>query len=109
MENLREILEDIKNKKNKEILSSLGRGVFVKAKIISDDILIEIGNKSLITKTIPETKELIEEQIKKIEENKAKLNNELKNVEKEMENFFIENRKECKCTNEENCKCGKKK
>jgi prefoldin alpha subunit len=106
LSSLKDGLDEIKEK---EIFAPIGRGIFVKAKIISDNLLVDIGDKNLIEKNIPETKELIEEQIKKIEENKAKLNNELKNVEKEMENFFIENRKECKCTNEENCKCGKKK
>lgn len=113
MINLKQGLEEIKSKKEKEILSPLGRGVFVKSKIISDDIIVEIGNKNLVTKTIPETKELIEEQIKRIEENKEKLEEELKKIEEEMKILFLESQKghihnhECKCGHEhgENCEC----
>jgi prefoldin alpha subunit len=115
MSGLKQILDEIKNKKEQEILSPIGRGVFVKAKIISDEILVDIGNKNIVTKTIPEAKELIEEQINKIEENRKKLEEELKNIEKQMETFFMENQKDfrhnhkCECENEENCECGKKK
>lgn len=70
-------LEDLKGKKDKEILAPLGTGVFVKAKLLSEDLIVSIGEKNFIKKDIPETKKLIEEQIKRLEEVYEQLANSL--------------------------------
>ena len=59
-------LDELANGKDKEILAALGRGIFVKAKLISEDLIVDIGDKNLVRKSIPETKKIIEEQIKKL-------------------------------------------
>ena len=51
-------LDDLKDSKDKEILAQVGRGIFVKAKVISDDLIVDIGGKNFVSKTI-ENKELI--------------------------------------------------
>ena len=67
----------------KEVLSPVGRGIFVKSKIISEDLIVDIGSKNFVKKTIPETKELIKNQIKKLEDVKTDLINNLNEVEQE--------------------------
>ncbi|MBI2057335.1 prefoldin subunit alpha, partial [Candidatus Pacearchaeota archaeon] len=51
----------------KEILSPVGAGIFAKAKLLSEELVVAIGEKNYIKKSIPETKKLIQEQIKKLE------------------------------------------
>lgn len=84
-------LEEIK--KDKEILASVGAGIFAKAKLISEELIVAIGEKNYIKKSIPETKKLIQKQIKKLEEVKEKLNNELEKINEEITRMMIEYQK----------------
>ena len=69
----------------KEILSSLGRGIFVKSRVTSENLTVDVGSKNLVKKSIPETKEMIEGQVKKLEDAKKEILNNLDVVEKELE------------------------
>lgn len=77
-------LDEIKGKKDLEILSPLGRGIFVKAKILSDELTVDVGEGNFVKKSIPETKEIIVEQVKKLEEMKKDLESELEKIDKDM-------------------------
>lgn len=84
-------LDEIRGSAGKEILAQLGRGIFAKAKLISEDLIVDIGEKTFVKKTIPETKKLIQEQIKKLEEIKKELQDNLDEInEKLTETFFGE-------------------
>lgn len=75
-------LEEIKT--NKEILAPVGAGIFAKAKLISEELVVGIGDKNYIKKSIPETKKLIQEQIGKLENVKKSLNQELEKINDEI-------------------------
>jgi prefoldin alpha subunit len=77
-------LDELKNNKGKETLSLIGRGIFAKTKLISDELIVDIGSKNLVKKSIPETKNIIEEQIKKLEEVKKDLEDNLEKVSEEL-------------------------
>ena len=77
-------------KKDKEILSPVGAGIFAKAKLISEELIVSIGEKNYIKKSIPETKKLIQEQIKKLEIAKKELNNELDKINEEITKTIVE-------------------
>ena len=77
-------------KKDKEILSPIGAGIFAKAKLISEELIVAIGEKNYIKKSIPETKKLIQEQIKKLEIAKKELNNELDKINEEITKTIVE-------------------
>jgi prefoldin alpha subunit len=78
LESLNLGLDDIKGSKDKEIFAQVGRGIYVKAKIISEDLTVNIGDNIFVSKNVPETKELIIEQIKKLKDVEAELE---KNIE----------------------------
>jgi len=66
-----------------DVLVPLSGGVFVKAKLEDNkNLLINVGAGVSAKKTIPETKELIEKQIKEIEKAKIELVGELQNFAK---------------------------
>jgi len=48
-------LDELKGKEEKEIFAPIGRGIFVKSKILSEELIVDVGNKKLVKKTIPET------------------------------------------------------
>jgi len=66
-------MEDLKGKKDNEILSPLGKGIFAKTKLISEDLIVDVGDKTFVVKSIPETQKLIWEQSEKLENIKKEL------------------------------------
>lgn len=75
-------LDEIKT--NKEILAPVGAGIFARAKLISEELVVGVGEKNYIKKSIPETKKLIQEQIIKLEIAKEELNFELDKINDEI-------------------------
>ena len=76
---IRSGLDELIEPEGKEIVAPIGKGIFVNAKITSEDLMVDIGGKNLVKKNVPETKKMISEQIKKLEEIKKEL---VKNIEK---------------------------
>jgi len=82
-------LEELKGKKDSEILAPVGRGVFAKTKLISEDLLVDVGEKTFVKKNIPETKKLIEEQIVKLKEVQGELDKELNNLNNQVSEIIL--------------------
>jgi len=87
-------LDELINKKDSEILAPVGRGIYANAKLLSEDLLVDIGNKNFVKKTIPETKNILQKQIKKLEDIREKLNEELDKINNELTKVFMEHQKQ---------------
>ncbi len=87
-------LDELKGKTGKEILAPIGRGIFAKAKLESEELLVDIGNKNFVKRSVEETKEIIKEQVQKLEEVKNELTEELKKVDKELTETMIKSQEE---------------
>lgn len=112
-------LDELIGKKDNEILAPVGRGIYAKSKLLSEELLVDIGDKNFVTKSIPETKKILQEQIKKLEKIREELNMELEKINTELTNVFMKSQmkghshkgkqkhdEECDCEGE--CKCEKK-
>ncbi len=82
-------LDELKNGKGKDILSPIGRGIFVKTKLLSEELTVDIGGKNFVNKSIPETKKIVEEQIKKLGEIKNELEKNLENINSEIREVIM--------------------
>ena len=102
-------LDEIPKNKDSEILAPIGRGIFVKAKIISDELTVDVGEGTFVKKTITETKKIILEQIEKLNNMKNDLENELEKINQEITNIMQEVQKKemknCDHCSEEDCEC----
>ncbi|MCK5607899.1 prefoldin subunit alpha [Candidatus Pacearchaeota archaeon] len=83
-------LDDLIGAEGKEVMAPLGRGIFAKAKLISEDLIVDIGGKNLVKKTIPQTKEIIEGQLEKLDAAKKELDAEIEKVNKSLTESIIE-------------------
>jgi prefoldin alpha subunit len=77
-------LDDLIGSEGKEIKASIGKGIFIDAKLMSEELTVDIGNRNFVRKSIPETKKLIENQMKKLENVRDDLNKELDKINSEL-------------------------
>ncbi|HJZ19129.1 MAG TPA: prefoldin subunit alpha [Candidatus Nanoarchaeia archaeon] len=85
-------LNEIDDGKDKEIFAPVGRGIFVKAKILSEKLSVDVGGKNFVKKSVPETQEMIKRQIEKLGEIKKELDESLREITKEVEMLINENK-----------------
>lgn len=106
--NLNTGLDELIGKTNSEIMAPIGRGIYAKAKLISEELLVDVGNKNLVKKSIPETKKILSEQLKKLNDIKGELEAEMDKINSELTEIFMEqqgNNSENNNSNNENHKC----
>jgi len=87
-------LDELIGKKGKEIFAPIGRGIFAKAKLESEELNVDVGAGNFVQKSIPETKKIIETQIKKLEDVKKELEDNLEKVGEEFNKMIREAQKE---------------
>ena len=83
-------LEEFKGAGGKEILSQVGKNIFVKTKLLSEELIVDIGSGNFVKKDIESTKKLIGEQTKKLERIRDELNSALENLNQEMTSLIIQ-------------------
>ncbi len=96
-------LDELVGSKDKEIFAPMGKGIFVKAKLVSEELNVDIGEGNLVKKSIPETKELIEEQIKKLEQVRGELEKNLEEIGQELTGMMGQTQ-EHEHVHDENCR-----
>jgi prefoldin alpha subunit len=77
---LSEGLNSLKGAKDTEIMASIGKGIYVKAKLLSEDLIVDIGERNFVGKSIDEGKDLIATQIKRLGEAQEELGKALEEI-----------------------------
>ena len=109
-------IKDLKGKKGEEIFAPIGRGIFVKAELLDEELLVDVGEKNLVSKSIEETVSLVSGQQEKLEDIRKQFENELNAINQELTKEFMEYQKKhsesCSCEescsencSEESCNC----
>jgi len=76
-------LSDLLGKKDSEIFASVGKGIFARAKLLSEELVVDVGGKRFVSKSIPETQSLVLNQVKKLEDVKKEINDNIESLGKE--------------------------
>ncbi len=87
-------LNELVGKKGKEIFAPIGRGIFAKAKLESEELNVDVGGGNFVQKSIPEAKKIIEVQIAKLEDVQKELQENLEKVGEEFNKMIMEAQKE---------------
>ena len=106
-------LNDLIGAKGKEMMAPIGRGIFVKSKLLDEELTVDIGEKTFVKKSIPETQKILKDQISKLQEAQEQLNCNLEEINQELTKTFMESQRNqqsgCGChDSKEDCKkdCG---
>jgi prefoldin alpha subunit len=79
-------LDELEKAKEKdEMLSSIGKNIFVKTSLLSKDLLVNVGAKTVVKKTVAETKEVVSKDLNNLISARNNLARELERVIKELE------------------------
>lgn len=108
IQDIKEGLEEIDKKETKEILANIGKKIYIPVEIKDKNLIIEIGNKKFVKKSIPETRKLIEEQVNKMNHAKQEITNRLEDLQEEANNLMQEYQKaqgHKHKHDDENCDC----
>jgi len=77
-------LDELVGSKDKEILAPIGRGIYANAKLLSEELLVDIGDKNFVKKSIPDTKKIISEQIEKLGEAQKDLEKTMEEINQDL-------------------------
>lgn len=105
-------LDDLVGGTDKEIYAPIGKGIFAKAKLLSEELNVDVGNGNFVKKSIPEAKELISDQINKLGHIKTELEKNMEQMGEELNNMMAGlqphecNHEHCHCHEGEECNCG---
>jgi prefoldin alpha subunit len=94
MESLRLGLDEIKGKKDQEIMAPVGKGIFVKAKLLSEDLTVDVGGRNFVKKSIPDTQKIIADQVKKLEDAKKDLEKAMEDINEDLTKTMLEAQKQ---------------
>jgi len=84
-------LGEIKGKKNEEILSHVGKGIYAKSKLVeNDELIVDVGSKVFLKKNFSETKEIIDKQIWEMNNVKNMFLEELSKISMQAERLILE-------------------
>lgn len=88
LESISKGLDEIKGSEGREILAPLGKGIFTKVKLASEELTVDIGEKNYVKKSIPETKKIIEEQLEKLRQAEKQLDLNIEEIKKKLEELL---------------------
>ena len=97
-------LDEVNKGESKEILASLGKGIYIPVEIKDKKLIVEVGKKNFVKKTIPETKNIISEQLAKLIGAKTQTLERLETLQKEISGLMHNIEKERSKDNKEDKK-----
>jgi len=74
-----------KIKLNNEMLSSIGKNVFIKTSLLSKELYVDVGAKTIVKKSIRETREIIDKDIMRLMELRETISKQLENINIEIQ------------------------
>jgi prefoldin alpha subunit len=102
-------LSELVGKKGKEIYAPIGRGIFAKAKLESEELNVDVGGGNMVKKSIPDTKKIIDDQLGKLAEVKKELEGGMEKMGQEFTTLVQEAQGAQGHVHDENCEHGEAK
>ena len=89
MAELKESLEEIeKLKKGDEILANLGKRIFIPVEVKDKNLIVDVGNRKFVKKSVLETSRIIDEQTEDLMNARGQIAGRLEDLQEEMKNLI---------------------
>ncbi|MEK6830316.1 MAG: prefoldin subunit alpha [Nanoarchaeota archaeon] len=83
-------LEEFRGAEGREVLAQIGKNIFAKTKLTSEELIVDIGGGNFVKRNIEDTQKLIGEQTKKLERIREELNSALEKINDELTKTIME-------------------
>ncbi|MEN9626215.1 MAG: hypothetical protein RL557_543 [archaeon] len=90
LQSLYESLRELEKKESKEMLVNIGKQIFLPVSLRESACIVDVGKNNLVKKSIPETKKIVEEQLKKLQEGKNAVMERIETLDTTMEQLVQE-------------------
>ena len=90
MQSLYAGLEELDESKEEQMWANLGKSIFIKTEILDKNLLVDVGNRIFVKKTIKETLKVVEEQLDNLSEAKNNLLGNMREIQQQSEEVIIE-------------------
>ena len=94
LESLKFSLKKMEKSRGKEMLSPLGRGIFLKTEVKDDKVFVNVGSRTLVKKTFKEAAEIVESQIMEMESLKHQLMHNIEEINEHLAGLLEEAQKQ---------------
>jgi len=96
LEQLTANLKNLAETKQKEILSGIGKGLYLKTNLLEKDLFVQVGSGIVVKKTPEETSKILESQIKSLIEARIQIISQLNINNKKLTEIITEIQREAK-------------
>jgi prefoldin alpha subunit len=83
-------IDELQNSGEKEILASIGKGVYIKSDMKEKDLFVDVGVGIFVKKDFDETKRVVENQLGRLQELRMQLSIEMNSLNSEVEKLIEE-------------------
>jgi prefoldin alpha subunit len=83
LQNLQYGLQELDKSNEKEMMANLGKGIFIKTNIVDKNLLVDVGNNTFVNKNIPQTIEIIQKQLKSLDDAKNRVIQKIQEIQAE--------------------------
>lgn len=91
LEEFKKSLAFLEKSKDNEILSPIGRGVFIKSEIKDKEkLFVEVGSNIIVKKTPEETKKIIESQVSRLKQARVQIAAQLEITQEQLQGLLSE-------------------
>ena len=88
LQGLENNLGEIEKSKENKILAGLGKGIFIPAELKSRELLVDVGSNVIVKKSFADTKEIVNEQVKKMFDFKKRIIARMEDIREEIEKLI---------------------
>ena len=74
----------------KDILASLGKGVYAKSQLVDKRLFVEVGSGIIVRKTPEEASKVVEEQLKKLMQGRIHFITKIEELQSELQNMIVD-------------------
>jgi len=81
-------LTSLKDSKDKELLSTVGKGIYMKTKVLEEKMFVEVGSNVLVRKTPEQTQETIKGQLRRLLEIKLQVSAQIEQHQAQLQHII---------------------
>jgi len=81
-------LTSLKDSKDKELLSTVGKGIYMKTKVLEEKFFVEVGANTIVRKTPEQTQETIKGQLRRLLEIKLQVSAQIEQHQAQLQHII---------------------